>query len=140
MVPRQFTPGEYLARKGEAADTLFVIKEGKVRVLGLDQGQSTYEDFELGPGEHFGERVLLRDEPIPAHFITKTNGMALAIDKKSFCRTLGNFSKLISKAQDKKILVSWMTSLVFCLCTWLASDPPNLQILSLQSDCLKIAI
>jgi CRP-like cAMP-binding protein len=104
MKPRRFAAGEHLARKGDEAGSFFVIQEGKVRVTDIEIGQTRYEDYELGPGEHFGETVLLSNEPRQANFVGKTTGMALEIDKQSFDKTMGNFSQLIHKSQDKKKL------------------------------------
>jgi cAMP-dependent protein kinase regulator len=113
MIPRIFATGEHLARKGDQTDTFFVIQEGKVRVMNVDVGMTKYEDYELGPGEHFGERALVNDEPRPSDFVGKTKGLAFAIDKQRFHETIGNFSQLIHKSQDKKRLVSFLDFSLF---------------------------
>jgi cAMP-dependent protein kinase regulator len=116
MVPRMFAAGEHLARKGDQTDTFFVIQEGKVQVMNVDVGMTRYEDYELGPGEHFGERALVNDEPRPSDFVGKTKGLAFAIDKQRFNETIGNFSQLIHKSQDKKRLVRLWISV--CSSSW----------------------
>lgn len=123
MIPRRFAVGEYLAKKGDPADTFFIIQEGKVRVTDLEEGQTKYQDSDLGPGECFGETSLLKHERRPANYRGKTKGIALAIDKTRFHDLLGDFAELIHKSQDKKKLVSCLQvkiiqSLKFPLIQW----------------------
>jgi cAMP-dependent protein kinase regulator len=106
MIPRRFAVDEFLAKKGDPADTFCIVQEGKVRATDLDVGQTRYQDSDLGPGEHFGERALIKDEPREANFRGKTKGVVLAINKDQFHEILGDFSDLIHKSQDKKRLVS----------------------------------
>ena len=105
MVPRRFQVGEVLAQKGSEMATFFVILEGKVRVTDIDEGQTRYENYDLGSGDYFGEKALVKEEPLAANFAGKTKGMVLTIDKEQFNDVLGDFSQLISKSQDKKRLV-----------------------------------
>ena len=121
MMPRRFQPGEFLARKGDAADTFFVVQEGKVRVTDLDVGGTEYGVMEIGPGEFFGESVLMSDEPRAGNFVGKTRGIVLSINKQQFDESIGNFAKLVHKSQDKKKLVSpsfviLSLSLSVCVC------------------------
>jgi len=126
MIARPFTVGEFLARKGDPADTFYIIQEGKVRVTDVDVGQTRYQDYDLGPGEYFGERALVKDEPRPANFCGKTKGLVLTINKTLFREKLGNFSDLIHKSQDKQRLVSermesaFLSVFVFvCACVYI---------------------
>jgi cAMP-dependent protein kinase regulator len=105
MVPRKFMQGENIARKGEDDNAFYVIEEGKIRVKGLEIGGTTYEDHDLGPGSFFGESNLLGSAPRAAHFVGKTDGFTLWIDKETFTQVLGDYEKLITKSADKKRLV-----------------------------------
>ncbi len=106
MIPRRFAVGEFLAKKGDPADTFYIIQEGKVHVTDIEEGQTKYQDYDLVPGEYFGETSLLKDEPRPGNYRGKTKGIALAIDKMRFHELLGDFANLIHKSQDRKKLVS----------------------------------
>lgn len=106
MVPRKFASGEVLVSKGDKADTLFIIQEGKVRVSDYDSGQTKYQDHDLIPGECFGESALLQDERHRATYRGKSKGLAICIGKYRFQEVLGKLSDLIHKSQDKKKLVS----------------------------------
>ena len=107
MVVRRFAAGEFLAKKGDPADTFYLVQEGKIRVTDVDVGQTRYQDHDIGPGEHFGEESLVKDEPRKANYSGKTKGVALSIDKARFKEILGDFADLIHKSQDKKKLVSY---------------------------------
>lgn len=106
MIPRPFNVGEFLARKGNPADTFYIIQEGKIRVTDYQVGQTRYQDYDLGPGDHFGDRALIKDEPLTANFAGKSKGLVLCIDKTGFRQLMGDFSELIHKSQDKQRLVS----------------------------------
>ena len=112
MVPRKFLRGESIARKGDEATAFYVIQEGKVRVKQLEIGGTTYEDHDLVSGSFFGESAILESAPREAHFVGKTDGFALSIDKVTFQEVLGDYEKLIAKSSDKKRLVSC------CCCCW----------------------
>ena len=79
----------------------------------MQLGGTDYENHELGPGEHFGERVLIDELTRPGNFVGKTEGLALTIEKRNFDETLGDFSKLIAKSADKKRLVRIHTMCFF---------------------------
>lgn len=62
--PRSVAAGEVIARQGDVADEMFVIRSGSCRVtlgdpsLGLVQDAGT-----LGPGDCFGEIAMLAESP-----------------------------------------------------------------------------
>jgi cAMP-dependent protein kinase regulator len=105
MVPVNFEPGDFLVKKGEAGDAFFLIQEGQVKVTDISVGSSKFEDTTLGEGDYFGERALITSEPRAANVIGTTKGIAMSIDKDTFEMVLGNFSRLIIKSQDKRMLV-----------------------------------
>jgi len=59
---RLYARGEVLARQGEAGDTFFIIRSGRVRIDVddiLDDSLAPVTVNHLGPGEFFGEMALL---------------------------------------------------------------------------------
>lgn len=105
MTPVSFEPGDFLVKKGDAGDAFFLVQEGQVRVTDISVGNSKFEDTTLGEGDYFGERALITSEPRAANVIGASKGTAMSIDKDTFEKVLGNFSRLILKSQDKRMLV-----------------------------------
>jgi CRP-like cAMP-binding protein len=107
MVPRVFNEGEYITRKGDEGDTLYVIQEGKVCVTEVSNCSAKKENQELGPGDHFGETALLHKEDHVkcATVVGVTKGLALSIDKETFEKVVGDIATLAIQAEDKQILV-----------------------------------
>lgn len=105
MVPKQFEPGDFLVKKGEEGNAFYVIKEGEMKVTDISVGSTKFEDVTLKPGDYFGERALVTKEPRAANVIATTKGTAFCIDQATFEKVLGKFSRIIMKAQDRRILV-----------------------------------
>lgn len=60
--PRILKKNEYLFREGDASDTMFVIKAGKIAVL-KSKGSSEITLAELGPGDMIGEMAFFDQKP-----------------------------------------------------------------------------
>jgi hypothetical protein len=72
---RWFDDGAELVREGEAGDELFVILEGRVRVIhraddGTERTVRTY-----GEGDHIGELAVLRNAPRMATVVAEGGGV-----------------------------------------------------------------
>ena len=106
ITPRTFKAGEYLVKKGEEGDALYVIQEGQVKVTDISIGGQSYENQVLSSGEFFGERALMTQEPRAANCIGASDGIALCITAEIFETVMGDLTNLITKATDKRKLVS----------------------------------
>ena len=104
MVPRPFKAGEYLVKKGDEGDAFYVIQDGQVSVTDIEIGGQPYEDMVLGGGDFFGERALVTKEPRAANCIGASAGMVLRVDSATFVKVMGDLSRLVSKATDKRTL------------------------------------
>ena len=74
--------------------------------------------FAQSKGDYFGERALITSEPRAANVIGVTKGTAFSIDRSTFEKVLGDFSKVIMRAQDRRKLVSFAEpdyEVVFCV-------------------------
>lgn len=106
MTPKKFSAGDYLMRKGDAADFFYILAEGAVTAKNVTVGDAKFEDLRMEKrGDYFGERALVTGEPRAADIIANTDVTAFAIDKNTFENVLGNFNSLILRAQDKRELV-----------------------------------
>jgi cAMP-dependent protein kinase regulator len=105
MAPNVFEKGDCLVKKGDKGDEFYIIQEGEMEVTDISVGSTTFDDIVLKAGDYFGERALATNEPRAANVSALTKGTAFSIDRNTFEKVLGKFSRLIMKAQDKRILV-----------------------------------
>jgi CRP/FNR family cyclic AMP-dependent transcriptional regulator len=61
-VPRRFEPGEVVFREGDASDTCYVVREGRVRAIREHGDGRTITLATFGPGDFFGELAMFEDE------------------------------------------------------------------------------
>jgi eukaryotic-like serine/threonine-protein kinase len=80
--PITFKPDDYLIRRGEQGDSMYVIRSGRVRVPLLDKETGdTKLVVHLGPGDLVGEMALLTGERRSADVIAETVVEVLAINR-----------------------------------------------------------
>src|SRR5581483_6214161 len=81
-----FTSGAVLMRQGDAADCLYLVINGRVRVVGQTQEGEQAIDTELGPGETVGEMGLLSGAPRTATVVAIRDTLAARLDRTGFDR------------------------------------------------------
>jgi len=106
MTPHKFKTGEYLMRKGDAADNFYIVQEGTLVATNIGLGEAKFEDVTINPGDYVGERALVTGDPRAADVVAKTDGLAFYIDKDTFERVLGKLNDVIIRAQDQRKIVS----------------------------------
>lgn len=67
---RLFPPGEYLCREGDVGEELFILVEGRVRVVKAANG-ATRTLRQLQAGDYIGELAILRQQPRSASVIAE---------------------------------------------------------------------
>eukprot|EP00596_Hydrurales_sp_CCMP1899_P005254 CAMPEP_0119038068 /NCGR_PEP_ID=MMETSP1177-20130426/6755_1 /TAXON_ID=2985 /ORGANISM="Ochromonas sp, Strain CCMP1899" /LENGTH=689 /DNA_ID=CAMNT_0007000155 /DNA_START=234 /DNA_END=2303 /DNA_ORIENTATION=- len=92
MLP--FLAGEEIIRKDTEENVFYMIKEGTVRVTDVGD-RKTYPDHNLGCGEYFGERALIRDEPRCANVTAVTAVVLLALGREDFHSLLGPLREVL---------------------------------------------
>jgi len=100
-----FSEGGSLVRKGDAGEAFYIIHQGKVNVTEITVGDTKFKDITLVEGDYFGERALITNEPRAANVVGASKGKAFCIDRSTFEKVLGKFSRLIMKSQDQRLLV-----------------------------------
>jgi len=82
MVLRELVSGDVVIRQGERGGSLFVVVEGKVRVVAAQDGQPPRELALLGAGAFFGEMGLLTDEPRSATVFAERETQLLELPRE----------------------------------------------------------
>jgi CRP/FNR family cyclic AMP-dependent transcriptional regulator len=95
MIMRRSAPrGSAIVREGEAADALFVVVTGRVKVMvGESDGKETILSI-LGAGEFFGEMGLIDDNPRSATVLAVEPCELLVITRRDFRRCLVENARL----------------------------------------------
>jgi diguanylate cyclase (GGDEF)-like protein len=84
-----YPSGHVIARQGEAADNLWVLLSGRVRVVeATSDGQGEMLLGELGRAEVFGELGILRDQPRSATVIAVDRTHCLVLRQTDFMAVL----------------------------------------------------
>lgn len=77
--PTRFSAGEQIFRASGSSDSLYLIEKGEVRVQTFNGGS-----WLLGPGESFGERALLTNQPHSASVAAESDVDLWALSKDDF--------------------------------------------------------
>lgn len=68
-----YEPEQFVIREGEEGQTFYLIMSGQAfATKTLEPGNAPVEVFKYGPGDYFGERALLKNEPRAANIIALT--------------------------------------------------------------------
>jgi CRP/FNR family transcriptional regulator, cyclic AMP receptor protein len=77
--PTRFADGDVVFREGDAADRMYIVREGAVE---LQVGSETIEV--LGPGSIVGEMALVDPAPRSATVIARGECQLVGVDEESF--------------------------------------------------------
>jgi len=79
---RLYLDGELVVRKGETADSMFLVQKGVLDVFLDDENAQSIGT--LNSGEFFGEMSLFTGEPRSATIRSEGESRVLTIDKEAF--------------------------------------------------------
>jgi cAMP-dependent protein kinase regulator len=63
----------------------------------LEPGNAPVEVFHYAPGDYFGERALMKNEPRAANIIATSVLQVVALDRHSFKRLLGPMEDILKR-------------------------------------------
>jgi NTE family protein len=82
--PVALRAGDWLFRRGDPADALFVVRSGRIEVLHEEEGSSTELIRVLGPGSALGEIGLLTGRPRSASVRARRDSVLLRLEAAVF--------------------------------------------------------
>ncbi len=104
LEPNRFRAGEQIFRASAPAEHLFLLEQGQIRIQPLSGGS-----WILGPGEAFGERALLSNQPHNSSAIAETDADVWTLSKEDFNLLLAahpslaiNISRILSQRMGEQ--------------------------------------
>jgi CRP/FNR family transcriptional regulator, cyclic AMP receptor protein len=87
MTREKFYPrGSVILFENDPGDSLFVVRQGRVKVVLIGEDGREVILGVLGVGEHFGELALIDDRPRSAHVIAMDDSHLLVLRREDFRR------------------------------------------------------
>jgi CRP-like cAMP-binding protein len=83
---KSYPKGSVILFEDDPGDSLFVIREGRVKVVLVGEDGREVILGVLGVGEHFGELSLIDDQPRSAHVIAMEDATLLVLRREDFRR------------------------------------------------------
>lgn len=93
---REYNPGDIIVEEGEMGDSFYIIREGHVRVVKMEEEEELVLS-ELDPGEGFGEMALLIDQPRSATVKAIDSVVALVLMRDDFTVLMRKLPELAEK-------------------------------------------
>ena len=83
---KQYPKGSVIVFEDDPGDALFVVREGRVKVVLVSEDGREVILGVLGVGEHFGELSLIDEQPRSAHVIAMEDSTLLVLRRDDFKR------------------------------------------------------
>lgn len=88
MTHQKLATNEVLFRRGDQGDSLYIIDEGRIKIVRGDEGGGEFVLNHCGPGEAIGEMSLFDQEPRSASVIAVTDSEVLQLKREAFFELL----------------------------------------------------
>jgi CRP/FNR family transcriptional regulator, cyclic AMP receptor protein len=120
---REYEPGDIIFCEYEFGDEFYIIKEGRVRIVKIQDNKEKTLDV-MGPPSIFGEMAIIEDAPRSATTIAETTVKLVVLKKQNF------YELLISNP-------AWAMSLIKILSKRIFDQTRRIEILSLEENEMK---
>ncbi|MFD2376711.1 cyclic nucleotide-binding domain-containing protein [Ottowia pentelensis] len=94
VVKRRFKRGEAIVEQGRKCDALFILLNGRARVMTADGRGREVILATLRPGDHIGEMSLIDDQPHSATVRAEVQTDVLVLGRTEFARCLPENSSM----------------------------------------------
>lgn len=93
-----YQPHQAVINEGEEGNTFYLVMSGEaVATKTIEPGKAPIEVLKYKPGDYFGERALLKNEPRAANIIATTQLQVVVLDRHSFKRLLGPMEDILKR-------------------------------------------
>ncbi len=83
---KQYPKGSVILFEDDPGDSLYIVRDGRVKVVLVGEDGREVILGVLGVGEHFGELSLIDDQPRSAHVIAMEDSLLLVLRRDDFRR------------------------------------------------------
>src|SRR5687768_17927412 len=83
---KSYPKGSVILFEDDPGDSLFIVRDGRVKVVLVGEDGREVILGVLGPGEHFGELSLIDEQPRSAHVIAMDDAKLLILRRDDFRR------------------------------------------------------
>jgi len=97
LIPRNFAANSIIIKQGDAADGMYFMEDGEVRVVLIDPNGVEKEINRAGKGGYFGELALLTKKPRAATVVAVGPVKTAFLDVEAFERLLGPCMELMKR-------------------------------------------
>lgn len=105
LTKQSFDDGQYIIKQGDIGEQFYVIHKGYVAVsITDDSGNEQFLPYELGEGEVFGERALIKKEPRKANCVARGPVEVYFLESQDFYSMLGEFVETFNKINEFRII------------------------------------
>lgn len=101
LMPRSYRDGDLIIMQGDAADGMYFIEDGTVRITVKKDGGSEMEVSRVGKGGYFGELALLTKKPRAASVYASGVVKLAFLDVSAFERLLGPCKEIMMRNIDQ---------------------------------------
>lgn len=101
LMPRAYRDGDLIIMQGDAADGMYFIEDGTVRITVKKDGGSEMEVSRVGKGGYFGELALLTKKPRAASVYASGVVKLAFLDVSAFERLLGPCKEIMMRNIDQ---------------------------------------
>lgn len=106
LTKQSYEDGQYIIKQGDVGDQFYVVYRGKVVVSKTDDSGNENFLIELGEGEVFGERALIKKEPRKANVRALGAVECYYLESHDFHLMLGEFVEKFNKMNEFRIIRS----------------------------------
>lgn len=94
-----YQPEQFVIKEGDQnGNTFYLVMSGEaVATKTVEIGKPPVQVFKYGPGDYFGERALIKNEPRAANIVAKSQLHVVALDRQSFKRLLGPIEEILKR-------------------------------------------
>lgn len=101
LAEEKYADGATICTQGEEGNYFYIVKEGEA-VCSVVDGEGNSKDVAtLTEGNYFGEIALMTAKPRQATVKARGNLVALALDRATFTRVLGNLDEIMKRNIDQ---------------------------------------